>query len=200
MSALSQNPESSHDELVALRWTGQPTEDLFAAMSVNRPWHWLGRSCRKRGLPGSGERDRAARRNWLAADVPMAGDGYRALLRGFDLYVRAATGKYLQSVDPGTPARAVSSFCRRRHWATLFLYTLTAPLKGRVLRTIRRSIVILAFHIAAHRQRYRRLVPKNCRAGRMSGPPVCVRSSDGEVIDCDVVVIGSGAGGAVAAL
>ena len=170
MSALSQNPDSSHDELVALRVDRPTYPKTFLRSDERQSALALARAIMPEagGLPEAGSATVLRAENWLA-DVPMAGDGYRALLRGFDLYVRAATGKYLQSVDPERLRELCRRFAEGDIGRRYFLYTLTAPLKGAYFDdpAIYRH---LAFHIAARRQRYRRhLCQKNCRAGRMSG-------------------------------
>jgi choline dehydrogenase-like flavoprotein len=200
MSALSQNPDSSHDELVALRVDRPTYPKTFLRSDERQSALALARAIMPEagGLPEAGSATVLRAENWLA-DVPMAGDGYRALLRGFDLYVRAATGKYLQSVDPERLRELCRRFAEGDIGRRYFLYTLTAPLKGAYFDD---PAIYRHFGIpyrGAPSAIPQTLVPKELPRWAHERTQSACEVSDGEVIDCDVVVIGSGAGGAVAA-
>ncbi len=200
MSAFLHNTEPSQQDLVALRTDRPETLKTFLRSDERQSALALARAIMPSaaGLSEANGQTVLRAENWLA-DVPMAGEGYRALLRGFDWYVRAATGKHLTTVDP----EKLRELCRRFAEADIgrryFLYTLTAPLKGAYFDdpAIYRRFA-MPYRGAKADLPYS-TVPKELPRSAHERTQSACDVPDGEVIDCDVVVIGSGAGGAVAA-
>lgn len=137
--------------------------------------------------------------DWLH-DVPMAAGGYRSLLKAFGVYVRVVTGKRLDAVDP----ERLSDLCRRFTSGDIgsryFFYTLTAPLKSAYFddREVYRRLGLL--HRSPPSQaRPVSKVPDELPRWADARTSEAWNIPEGEVLECDAVVVGSGAGGAVAA-
>ncbi len=200
MSALLHNTDQSAEELVALRLDRPASLKTFLRNDERLSALALARAIMPQaaGFAEAGSDTVLRAENWLA-DVPMAGDGYRALLRGFDWYVRAATGKNLTTVDPERLREVCRRFAEADIGRRYFLYTLTAPLKGAYFDD---PAIYRRFSMP-----YRGAppaiphgdVPKELPRWAHERTQPAFDIPDGEVIECDVVVIGSGAGGAVAA-
>jgi choline dehydrogenase-like flavoprotein len=136
---------------------------------------------------------------WLG-DMPVVGAGYRGLLRAFNLYARATTGKHLVDLDAERLQQLCRGFADGDIGRRYFLYALTAPLKGGYFddpELYRRFNI--PYRPAPSGERPRGKVPSELPRWAHERTQEAWELSDGEVIECDAVVIGSGAGGAVAA-
>lgn len=201
MSALPQLSNSRMDDLVALRvdppqWTGSVLRERERLTALT-----LARALMP-NVAGLHEADidtvlRAER--WMS-DIPTVAAGYRSMLSGFNLYARATMGKYIVDLPPEQVLRLCQRFAEGDVGRRYFLYTLSAPLKSSYFDdpAIYRQFNI-PYRGAPMGQTPRSKVPTELPRWAHERTEQAWDLADGEVIECDAVVIGSGAGGAVAA-
>lgn len=200
MSALSTSPHSS-DDLVALRATSpSPTktvlrsDERIIALQLARALLPT-----VEGLPEVSIDTVFRAEHWLS-DVPAVAAGYRSLLRAFNLYARATLGKPVADLLPEQVARICQRFSEGDVGRRYFLYSLSAPIKGAYFDNpaIYQQFG-LPYKAAPTGPLPRRKVPVELPRWAVERTTEALDLGRGEVLECDAVVIGSGAGGAVAA-
>jgi choline dehydrogenase-like flavoprotein len=201
MSALTQTSNGKTDDLVALRVGLPAVAASFLADNERQTALALSRAIMPKwaGLPEAGVETVLRAERWLG-DVPVAGAGYRGILRAFDLYARATVGKHLVDLGADQILKLCQRFADGDIGRRYFLYTLTAPLKGAYFDD---PAIYQQFEMpyrgAPVGERPASKVPMELPRWAHERTEQAWDLANGEVIECDAVVIGSGAGGAVAA-
>ncbi len=201
MSALTQTSNGKTDDLVALRVGLPAVAASFLADNERQTALAISRAIMPKcaGLPEAGVDTVLRAERWLG-DVPVAGAGYRGILRAFDLYARATVGKHLVDLGADQILKLCQRFADGDIGRRYFLYTLTAPLKGAYFDdpAIYQQFG-MPYRGAPVGERPASKVPTELPRWAHERTEQAWELANGEVIECDAVVIGSGAGGAVAA-
>lgn len=199
MNAYSLNTEPGVDELLTLGIKRPPQMTPFLTSEERLSALALARAVMPQasGLPEAEAQTIVRAESWLH-DVPWAGRGYRLLVKMFALYVRVATGKRIEQVAP----EQMLTLCRRFSMGDIgrryFFYTLSAPLKAAYFDdpAIYRQLG-LQYRGAPPVSLPHCKVPKELPGFASARTQYAWEIPDGEHIDCDAVVVGSGAGGSV---